>query len=130
MIALILAAAAAGAAPAPALTDPFDVTGTWAVVAPFPAANGRAGSTATPVCTFQQAAGRLRGSCRGPIAIGTAIGAIEGRKLSWKWAAEFYTVANADTVGTFEATLGEDGKTLTGTMSLRGATAPMTAKKQ
>ncbi len=131
MIALALLAPAASFAAAPAPTaapagpPPADLSGTWAAVGVL-----GPGEPATPVCTFQQALEMIRGSCKGPHAIGLAEGTVKGRAVSWTWKPEPYTPGTpAGATATFDGTLGADN-VITGSMSMLGRTGTLTAKKQ
>jgi hypothetical protein len=83
---LWLASAALGAglfvASAAAAQTP-NIAGVWEVQGQI--VNGGGMASATPTCTFRQAAGRLSGECVGPNARGPLTGLISGRNVSWTW---------------------------------------------
>ncbi len=131
-LALLAPPAAFAAEPAPAAPagpPPANFTGTWTGTSVFPATPERASDTATPVCAFQQALDRIRGSCLGPFAVGLATGTVKGRTATWSWTLEPNTPSTRpNNVATFEATLGDDG-VIRGGMTLLGRTGVYTARK-
>jgi beta-lactamase regulating signal transducer with metallopeptidase domain len=97
---------AEGASPAPAAG--MDLSGTWSINGVFES-GGKVIATTTPFCVFQQASGRLTGTCKGPNAMGTATGTVEGQDVTWQWVAVAYTPAGGSGTATYKGALSPDG---------------------
>ena len=104
--ALAAGAALAGASGGAALAA--DLTGTWSVSGTI-VAGGQIVASATPVCTFQQAGSQLSGTCKGPNAVGPAVGTVEGASVAWQWAANADTREGTSNIVRFHGTVGADG---------------------
>jgi hypothetical protein len=85
-----------------------DLTGTWTVSGTI-VADGQIVASATPVCTFQQAGSQLSGTCKGPNAVGPAVGTVEGADVAWQWAASADTREGTSNLVRFRGTMGADG---------------------
>ena len=107
-----------------------DFSGTWSASAVFEQ-NGQIAYTTTPVCTFQQSGSRISGTCKGPNALGPAVGTADGATISWQWTATANATGRTG-VSTWKGTLDTDG-VIRGHMSgaaMAGVTAPFTAQRQ
>ena len=107
-----------------------DFSGTWSASAVFEQ-NGQIAYTTTPVCTFQQAGSRISGTCKGPNALGPAVGTANGATISWQWTATANATGKTG-VSTWKGTLDTDG-VIRGHMSgsaMPRVTAPFTAQRQ
>ena len=107
-----------------------DFSGTWSASAVFEQ-NGQIAYTTTPVCTFQQSGSRISGTCKGPNALGPAVGTADGATISWQWTATANATGRTG-VSTWKGTLDSDG-VIRGHMSgaaKPGVTAPFTAQRQ
>ena len=107
-----------------------DFSGTWSASAVFEQ-NGQIAYTTTPVCTFQQSGSRISGTCKGPNALGPAVGTADGATISWQWTATANATGRTG-VSTWKGTLDTDG-VIRGHMSGAanpGVTAPFTAQRQ
>jgi hypothetical protein len=108
--------------------DAANFAGSWAV-------SGRLGNpvvaTSAPVCVFRQTGSRISGSCKGPNAIGSADGSVNGRAIAWRW----YTIATNEVglsgTATYRGVWGSDG-IIRGTWAHSrrpGYSGPFTAQK-
>ena len=97
LCAILASASSAGAA---------NFAGSWAV-------SGRIGNpvvaTSAPVCVFRQTGNAISGSCKGPNAIGSADGAVNGRTIAWRWHAIATNQVGLSGTVTYRGVWGSDG---------------------
>jgi len=93
----------------PALAANANFAGTWTFTGTI-VARGATFVTA-PVCVLRQMGDRLAGTCKGPNAIGSADGLVNGRTISLTWHSISTNPATRGRtgVGTFKGTWGSDG---------------------
>jgi hypothetical protein len=84
-----------------------DLSGTWTFEGVLES-KGQVVMVARPLCVFQQAGGKLVGSCKGPGGLGVATGTVDGQKVSWKWDETASSPNGVTGVGSFEGSLGAD----------------------
>jgi hypothetical protein len=106
-----------------------DLTGTWDVSGTIQ--HGNVLFTATPVCTFQQAGAQLTGTCKGPNALGPAVGKVEGANVAWQADVKAYTAVGYTGILSFRGTMGPDG-VIRGIMTAAGVpgSGPFTEQRR
>jgi hypothetical protein len=90
---------------APIAAEAANFAGTWTFTGTF-VYRGSSYVTA-PVCVLRQSGNALAGSCKGPNAIGSASGTVNGRAFTLQW----HAIANTGRTGvsTLKGTWGADG---------------------
>jgi hypothetical protein len=90
----------------PGIVDAANFSGTWSVAGamghPFV-------ETVAPVCVFQQAGSRIAGTCKGPAGIGSAVGAVSGSTIIWRWSRVATSRAQHNGFVTFRGVWGRAG---------------------
>lgn len=107
-----------------------NVAGTWAISGRIEADGALA--VARPQCVFQQAAGAVTGTCKGPNSHGSVTGTIAGEKVSFRLETIPDTDVGMHGLATFEGVLGADG-VIRGTWTaaqLPGASGEFTAERK
>ena len=93
----------------PAVVQAANFSGTWAASGTL----GRQGSgvfvSTAPVCVFRQRGNAVSGTCKGPNAIGSALGAVRGFSIEWQWHDIATNPRGISGIATFRGTLGSDG---------------------
>jgi hypothetical protein len=110
------------------IADAADFAGTWSV-------SGRLGNpvvaTSAPVCVFRQTGNAISGTCKGPNAIGSVDGSVNGRAIFWQWHTIATNAFGLNGTATYRGAWGSDGVVRgTWTHSRRpGYYGPFTAQK-
>jgi hypothetical protein len=83
------------------------------------------------VCVFRQNGNAISGSCKGPNAIGSADGSVNGRAIAWRWHTIASNAVGLNGTATYRGVWGSDGVVRgTWTHSRRpGYSGPFTAQK-
>jgi len=93
-------------ASSPGIAEAANFAGTWSVAG---AMGNPLVETVAPLCVFQQAGNKIAGTCKGPAGIGSAVGAVSGSSIIWRWSRVATSRAQHNGYVTFRGVWGPAG---------------------